>query len=92
VRDTGKTPSAPKYAKGRASPMMADDQNPNAVVHDSVQEMIRKAFEVNAPEIPFPDSEIFRMLGRFQEDCAQLGLKLISQVSSGDSLVVVQNL
>ena len=72
--------------------MMPDDKNAHAVFYNSIEKMIRKAFEVDPPEVGFEEVVSAGPLGGVQHQAAQFVLKILSQFLAVSSLEVVHDL
>jgi len=57
----GATLSA-SYPKGWTSAVVADNENPNCIVHNTEEKMIRKSLEVYATNVTLANSERFGLL------------------------------
>jgi hypothetical protein len=71
--------------------MVANHQDPHAVVDNAIKKMKRKSLKVHSPNIAFSDCVTFRRVRSFIEKRAQLRIEFVSQVSAPGTLVIIHD-
>ncbi|SPE61375.1 hypothetical protein SBV1_690004 [Verrucomicrobia bacterium] len=72
--------------------MVSDDEDADTIAHDSKEEMIGEAFEVDPPEISLKEVVSARTPGSVQHETTQFAIEVLGQFRVPSPLVIVRDL